>query len=218
MAPPRDSRIPAAPELEDAEARARQALGIQDRPVSRPIPPPRSGQPRPRHRFVQDGEVPVVVLHNTPKAADAAPANRIRAAEDALEAERASHAETARALRDAEAAVQALETKLAHAELAHTEALAAEREARERAEQALRDALAAAAPAMTGMADAPLAPAADKPRRGRPRKVVEPIEAIAADKPRRGRPRLNAAPSAPKQREPKPVKWWLPKRPTRGKA
>ncbi len=194
MAPPRDTRTPGASDLEDTEARVRQALGVQDRSVSRPMQH-RAGQPRPRHRFVQDGEVPVVVL-NTPKNADTPSASRIQAVEAALDAERTARADAERSLREAEATIQALRTKLAHAELAHGEALATEREARERAEQALREATAA--------------PATEEPLA---RGIV--AAATAPEKPKRSRRPAGTAAAAAKTREPRPVKWWLPKRPVR---
>ena len=51
-----------------------------------------------------------------------------------LDAERAAHGQTKRALAEAHSAAQALQTRLTHADLAHRDALAAERQARDAAD------------------------------------------------------------------------------------
>ena len=47
--------------VDPAESRMREALGLRGQPVGR-TPQQRPEQARQRHRFVRDGEVPVVVL------------------------------------------------------------------------------------------------------------------------------------------------------------
>lgn len=61
---------------------------------------------------------------------------RISELEASLEAEKAAHAATRRILHEAQLSAQALQTRLTHAELAHSDFLAAERQAREAAEAA----------------------------------------------------------------------------------
>lgn len=173
----------------------RQALGLRDdggtpRPVQRREPEVRG------RRFVRDGEVPVVVLNaSKDPGASAHPSaqNRVAAVEAALRAERAAHERTEQALKEALAAAERLETKLAHAGLAHGEALAAERASRESAERARDEALAAKAALEAQLAE--LTP----PTRARSRVVGGENQATPRQKP----------PSATK-REPQPVKWWLP--------
>src|SRR3954451_21566882 len=105
------------------EERIRRALGLkagggqthQQRPE----------QARQRHRFVTDGAVPVVMLNRTERESGGLK-EKLEAAEAALEAERTAHAATRRALQEAQAAHQALQTRFGHAELARSEALAAE--------------------------------------------------------------------------------------------
>ncbi|HEY0205927.1 MAG TPA: hypothetical protein VGC15_17440 [Acetobacteraceae bacterium] len=111
----------------------RRALGLQG--SGRPVAQQRPDQARARHKFVQDGGVPVVVLNRSEDATAPFKA-RISELEASLEAEKAAHAATRRALHDAQLAGQALQTRLTHAELAHSDFLAAERQAREAAEVA----------------------------------------------------------------------------------
>jgi len=178
----------------------RQALGLSEDGAVPRLPQRREPDVRGR-RFVRDGEVPVVVLNPARDAAATGPAtphSRIAAAEAALKAERLAHQQTEQALKDAQAAVGRLETKLAHAEMAHGEALAAERASRESAERARDEALAARAALEARVAE--LTPV-ERPRRGR-KPAAAPATKPAA-KPRRKTAEAN-------QREPKPVKWWLP--------
>ena len=137
----------------------------------------RADQARARHKFVQDGGVPVVML-NSRGDQDSAVKGRVSELEAQLEAERAAHAATRRLLQEAQANIQGLQTRLAHAELAHRDALA-------NAQQLLDASLEAAKV---------VAPA--------PRKVVKksPIERL------------------PRDREPKPVKWWTPTYRAKSKA
>jgi hypothetical protein len=152
-------------------------------------------------RFVKDGQVPVVVLSSKDHSAEAAaPVNRAAAAEAALRGERALRDRAERALQQAQATLQQLQTKLAHAELAHGEALAAERQRREAAEQALQD---------SQVARAALQEQLDLQVRARP-EPEPPAEAPSGRRPRRRvmKPRMSTDATA--RREPKPVKWWLP--------
>lgn len=120
------------------EMRVRRALGLG--PANGGFPNSTEGGPqalapqasstRPRHpeakqdrrRFVQDGEVPVVVVRREQRQA---PNLRVMELEAALAAERAARGAAARALEAAHAAIQSLQTRLTHAELAHAEAMAA---------------------------------------------------------------------------------------------
>lgn len=182
----------------------RQALGLRgDAPGERP--PQRREQDRRVRRFVRDGEVPVVVLNTSRDHGPDGPppVNRIAAAENALRSERGARERAERSLKEAMATSQHIQTKLAHADLAHNEALAAERAGRERAEAALAEAIAArdsleqrlaemtqaqlrvsaATPGIGDGGDTPTKAAPTKPRR---KAAVRP------------------------EREPEPVKWWLP--------
>lgn len=178
------------PELQGSEeARMRHALGLHDDGAYRRPAQRREHEARGR-RFVKDGEVPVVVLNGpreAPPPAAAAPANRMAEVEEALKAERLAHER-------AQAGVERLETKLAHAEMAHAEALAAERQAREAAEVALSEAAIA--------------------RQALENRVAE-LEAIFADAGTRRRKPASAGARSKRladqpPAEPEPVKWWLP--------
>ena len=187
--PDSDENSPLSPiDAQATENRMRRALGLQG-PTRQP-PQQRADQVRPRHRFVQDGGVPVVVLNSRgdtdPTAVFKA---RVAELEAALEAERTAHGATRRLLHEAQATVQAQQTRLAHAELAHSEALAVERTARQAAEEGLQ----------ARLASEPLAS---------PPAAVPPLPAVAKPKPAaRKEPRT---PRISKVKEPQPVKWWLP--------
>ena len=173
----------------------RQALGLRDdggsaRPMQRREPDTRG------RRFVKDGEVPVVMLSaakDTGAAAQPSAQNRVATAEAALRAERVAHERTEQALKDALSAVERLETKLAHAELAHGEALAGERASRESAERERDEATAARA-----ALEARLAELSAPPPRARGRATGAGIK-----------PASRKTATVP-EREPQPVKWWLP--------
>jgi len=107
----------------------RRALGLKGTRPSYPAQQ-RPEQARTRHRFVQDGEVPVEIVTGS-RASDAAPDGRIAALQGALDGERTARASTERALVEAQATLRSLQAKLAHAERAHGEALAFEQRARE---------------------------------------------------------------------------------------
>ena len=139
MIPPERKNVaPQAPDWETSEAQARQSLGIPARTVVR-SPQLRPDQVRQRHRFVQDGECPVVVLNSLRDRGGVAD-RQVQAAQAALAAERTARADSERSLRDAEATIKYLQTQLAHAELARGEALATEQAARVSMASALREA------------------------------------------------------------------------------
>ena len=150
------------------------------------------GSPR-RHRFVQDGEVPVTVVRpradgapDLSRAAAVSPVNRLEAVQESLAAEQAARATAERALEEAQATIRALQTRMSHLELARDEALAHLQQVRAQAD------LAAAR-----TAEAP----ADAERRAIPEPpVIEPVARIAR-RPKRAEPVVEA--------EPEPVKWWL---------
>ena len=188
--PDSDENLPLSPsDTQATENRMRRALGLQG-PTRHP-PQQRADQVRPRHRFVQDGGVPVVVLNSRGDNDPAAPfKTRVAELEAALEAERTAHGATRRFLHEAQATVQAQQTRLAHAELAHSEALAAERSARQAAEDSLQARLAEAEQPLPAPAVVPPSPAVAKPK-------------LAARK-------VPRTPRVSKAKEPQPVKWWLP--------
>lgn len=219
----RESRSsePLGAEALAVETRMRRALGLS------PGAGPQTAQQRPeqaraRHRFVQDGGVPVVMLNHKPDQ-DAALRERVGALEAQLEAERAAHAGTRRMLTEQQASYQALQTRLVHAELAHTEALETERRLRLAAQQALvdvqpaparhgrptglRPVLAAIIPEDSPEVTEVVAPPAVKRGRGRPK-----LETVSPEKPKRGRPRIHPV------AEPKPVRWWTPSFKAKSKA
>ena len=76
--------------------------------------------PRHRHRFVQDGQVPVVVLN--PQHRRAEDRTAVADLERAIAAERETRREAETALKQAEELIRQLQTRLAHAELARIEA------------------------------------------------------------------------------------------------
>ncbi len=137
-----------SPEEED-EARMRRALGTLEGNRGR-----QDGHhgPRPARQFAQDGDVPVVRLSGRKDPGVAASAKL----EEALQTERAAREMAETALRQANATIQALQTKIAHAEIAHAEALAAERR---NAEQAIAAAAAVPAPVQAKPAKPPQAQA-----------------------------------------------------------
>ncbi|MBV8911881.1 MAG: hypothetical protein JOZ05_02440 [Acetobacteraceae bacterium] len=176
-----DQQQPLSLDSQVDEERIRRALGLKGNGSHQQRPE----QARHRHRFVSDGAVPVVVLNRTERESGGLK-EKLEAAEAALETERAAHAATRRALLEAQAANQALQTRLGHAELAHNEALAAEREGRRAAEDALAALRAEAA--LRVEIEAP-APAAE------PKPVVRKLRM----------PRLPKV-----EKEQKPVRWWTP--------
>lgn len=149
-----DSLTPDHGSMQAAEQKMREALAQmsrRDAPAERAsdtpraamtTPPARPSTPRPtqgrpsndrpspnghRHRFVQDGEVPVVMVSNGGGLSRAPAENRTPSSRPAttvdVAAERSARERAERALRDAQNMIRDLETKLAHAELARTEAV-----------------------------------------------------------------------------------------------
>jgi hypothetical protein len=238
--------------MDDAEQQMRRALGLYgDAPRPRPEtersdPAQRSGggfmQGVHRRRFVQDGEVPVtVVRRDTPDAAhpgsgQAAPtSSRLQRVEAALAAETAGRERAERALHEAQAAVQALQTKIGHNDLAKNEATAASKRHLDEI-VALKEEIAAGAERLleaetraTDIEEDMRVMRAELTEERRARKLAErllreatdeaaapePFEIAAAPRPReqieriparRGRPpTVHAEPEV----EPEPVKWWL---------
>lgn len=121
-----------ASHMQDVEAQMRKALGLfgaprrqeQERPNQAP-PPRQTGGFTPsnghKRRFVQDGEVPVTVLHGRRDHPADAPTNRLEAAESVAAAEHAARERAERALAEANATIHDLQTKLGHASLTQAE-------------------------------------------------------------------------------------------------
>jgi hypothetical protein len=191
---------PAPNAAPDEEDRMRQALGLRgDQSNERPTP--RREPLRGPHRFVKDGEVPVVVLSPSREHGPdgPAPVNRVAAAEAALRSERVAREWAERTLRETQTTLQHVQTKLAHADLAHGEALAAERRGREQAEAGLAEAIAARETLELRLVEMA---AAQPPGAEDRTELVKPSQAALV------KPRRKAANAA--EREPQPVKWWLP--------
>ncbi|MBN9560505.1 MAG: hypothetical protein J0H14_07210 [Alphaproteobacteria bacterium] len=178
----------------------RQALGLRGDQSNERLTPRREPLRGP-HRFVKDGEVPVEVLSPSREHGPGGPApvNRIAAAEAALRSERVARERAERSLRETQATLQHVQTKLAHADLAHGEALAAERRGREQAEAALAEAIVAREALELRLAEMVAAS---------PPQPESPPEAAKSSQPTLVKPRRKA--TNPAEREPQPVKWWLP--------
>ncbi len=156
------------------------------------------GQSSPRrHRFVQDGEVPVTVVRarsehppELSRAAAASPVNRIDALQESLVAEQAARAMAERALEEAQGSIRTLQTRLSHLELARDEAVAQAQHFQAQAEAAqaqLRAAMEAAERHLRPDPQAPK-PAASADRIARVKRAKQAVEPDV---------------------EPEPVKWWL---------
>jgi len=238
--------------MTSVEERMRRALGLTSgrdgrsaaaQPESPHAAPPRhsagrSASDKPRHRFVQDGAVPVTLVNrHRPDEANAPPASR-GAVVTALQDERAARGRAERSLQETLATVHDLQTKLGHAELAHREAaeaaktaseaaqaahaamdrLRAEHQEREdRWQQDLVDERAARSVAEAALAETvrahEQAEQARPPAPGRKpalRELQDAMTAPAAKPPAKtAAKRTRKAASKPKEREPQPVKWWL---------
>lgn len=189
----------------------------------------RSSADKPRHRFVQDGAVPVTILNrHRPDEADGLSASHA-AIEATLQDERIARIKAERSLQETLATVHDLQTKLGHAELAHREALATAQAGRaeadafraEHEEQELRWTQDLAAErAARAAAEAALAEAASA--RG-PAKRTRPSTSAAlplldlqdasllpeAAAPAKATAKRERKAAQPRQRELQPVKWWL---------
>jgi hypothetical protein len=191
---------PAPNAAPDEEDRMRQALGLRgDQSNERPTP--RREPLRGPHRFVKDGEVPVVVLSPSREHGPdgPAPVNRVAAAEAALRSERVAREWAERTLRETQTTLQHVQTKLAHADLAHGEALAAERRGREQAEAGLAEAIAARETLELRLVEMAAA---------QPPGAEDRTELVKPSQPALVKPRRKAGNQS--EREPQPVKWWLP--------
>jgi hypothetical protein len=183
-----------------------------------------------RHRFVQDGEVPVVLAkHAGPggvatlvaRGGNAAPGtNRVAALSADLGMERAARERAEKGLSQAIATVRDLQTKLAHAELARTEAVEAVRVLQERvvtmrtahqeraeranaelaAERRLREAAEAALQTAQAAAEAAAKDAAP---------TQAALKAVRTVKPPGQRASVKKTAVPRNVREPKPVRWWV---------
>jgi hypothetical protein len=233
-----------APPMDDAEQQMRRALGLYgDTPRSRPESErSESGQRAGggggfmqgvhRRRFVQDGEVPVTVVH--PGGGQQGPtSSRLQRVEAALVAETAGRDKAERALHDAQATVQALQTKMGHNDLAKSEAVAASKRHLEEL-VTVREELAASAERLREVeervrdAEEELSNLrGDLIEERRARKLAERLLREATEEPalagaheeavahapleripaRRGRPPAVHAPEPEDESE--PVKWWL---------
>jgi hypothetical protein len=238
--------------MDDAEQQMRRALGLYgDAPRPRSDSDRSESGQRPgggfmqgvhRRRFVQDGEVPVtVVRRDTPDAAHPSTgqqgptSSRLQRVEAALAAETAGREKAERALHEAQAAVQALQTKMGHNDLAKNEAVAASKRIGEEI-VTLREELAAAAERLREVeAHAQVAEEelhslrAELVEERRARKLAERLLREATEEPafvvaqedppvhhtpgpveripaRRGRP---PSVQAEPEEEAEPVKWWL---------
>jgi hypothetical protein len=227
-----EARIRRAWGLDGEAARVRLPERVEPQPAARPVE--RFTPSVHKRRFVQDGEVPVTLVHGLTgvrrehqeagAARVAAPTNRLEVAETALAAEITSREKAEKALAEAQAMVQQLQTKLGHADLARQDAVVAlQRESETitdlRAALADAEARAAAAEAARVVADNVLATAHVR--------VPDSEATVVRPEPvRRGRkPKAQAAPGgqataasansadAASMREPQPVRWWVtPKR------
>ena len=201
------NRAPLAPQHAQTDAQSdelkmRRSLGLMGKGQPQ-TPQQRPDQARARHRFVQDGGVPVVVLNHRTDETQALK-ERITEVERQLETERAMHASTRRTLNESQAAVQALETRLVHAGLAHKDALEQERRALTAAQQALSEALAGSPRRRVAPAVAPEVAESAVETAIVPARFMDEPAGEAAPKAKRGRPRTRPIP------EPKPVRWWTP--------
>ena len=194
---------PAASDDETAESRMRLALGLRGAAsTAGHAPQQRADQARARHKFVQDGGVPVVMLNRShDQDALGTLKARVTELERHLDQERTAHAATKRLVAEAQANLQQEKTRFAHAELAHADALAAAARAAEAgtAARELEADTAARAleasqrrPAMAAAVTNPDAPA--KPKRGRPPRKPA-IDRASLERPAKAE---------------KPVRWWTP--------
>lgn len=219
-----DSTAQDAAHLQQDEANMRRALGMlggatrtqPSGPVERRAPSfnngghggGHSGGPATRrHRFVQDGDVPVTVVRpRGDHAADplrppnTSPVNRLDALQESLAAESSARASAERALEEAQSFIRTLQTKLSHLELARDEAVAL---AHSRAEEVA--ALSAEVASAAVLAEP--APSTPEPvTKAKPAAAfAETVESPEAPRVARGR-RPKLVEVGP---EPEPVKWWI---------
>lgn len=178
-------------------ARQQQPSQARDRRPATPL----SSTPR-RHRFIQDGDVPVTVMRTRADgaaepslAANGSPVNRLETVQTALAAEHTARERAERALEEAQGVIRDLRTKLAHMELAREEAVAQRN-------------LAEAAQIAEAAADAalPTVPAAATVEARVPRASTRAPKRLAVPRPPRP------------EKEPQPVKWWVKPRAKKAEA
>jgi len=107
--------------LRATETQMRRALGLESTSRQPAVAAPTSasvGPHRPTRRFVRDGEVAVSVIHH-----DAAVATKqLEVARQTIQSQTAAREQAERRLTEAQEAIRALQTQLAHARLARDEA------------------------------------------------------------------------------------------------
>lgn len=209
-------------ETDEAEARMRAALGLFGRNTTGHHAPQDNhhahADRRPaaattgarRHRFVQDGEVPVSVVRGPRRehaphvtAGRATPAESDRLAEDVAH-ERAAREQAERRLAEAQNLIRSLQTRVGHAELERDQAVAELRALQARA--SAEDLRARNRPSSESVT-APAA-ATDSVRRQSAERAADEEQArdIRTRGRRRSRPEVEAQLELA---EPEPVKWWL---------
>lgn len=163
----------------------RRALGLQDKSSPRPQPnhsaPVFNGSHRPPHRFVRDGEVPVVHLDNHPHGESGG--NQLEAARQTIRSLTAARELAERSLAQAETTIRDLRTKLAHERLARDEAVTrvgTERQTAEQAQTELVTERAARRQAEMRLAQVLHQQPTEAPSRGRPGRKVGRAGAAAA--------------------------------------
>jgi septal ring factor EnvC (AmiA/AmiB activator) len=209
--PPDDARSGAT------EAQMRRALGLLDETQIRSTPShsptTANGSHLQRRRFVQDGEVPVTVIHRDHRSDETAGTNQLESARQAIRAQAAARERAERLLAEAQAMLRDLQTKLAHERLAKDELIQradAEKQAREQALQSIRAELAAErlarqqAEAIARSAVEAQEIAAPARRDARPPPSGKRSPAVAGEVKRHRKSSGATKPGASK-----PVKWWL---------
>jgi hypothetical protein len=223
--PLKSDPTPFTDDQSEAEKGMRRALGLdrvapsQNRPSQHPVD-------RQKRRFVQDGEVPVVIAHGRRDhgmhsgdpllTTGSSPSNRIVIAEAAVKAEREARERAERSLAEAEAIIRDLRTKLGHATLALDEmrdtarrakdekqaaeaALAVERDARDTAEKVLQQATAKRRAVEDRIGETA--------RAGQSTVIAAKAGKIAREQ--AGAKSMAKASPRLKTKEPKPVRWWI---------
>lgn len=204
--------------LDVDELHMRETLGLNGRGRSQTRPQlsqtrqPLSGATKQRHRFVQDGEVQVTHITGL-RDNDASNVSRARIAtlESTLVTEQAARSRAETAVQAGLAQIHAIETKLAHVEMAAKDTIQTERKARIDAESALAAAVAGREEALLRVAELTESirqlNESVKQLQTETTKVKEPAKPVVRV------PKVRAAPRAktPRVKEPQPVKWWISK-------
>jgi hypothetical protein len=202
----------------------RRALGLEGHPSTAPAHQPSTAAPNGVHRghrrFVRDGEVPVTILHHEHN--EGSGTNKLDEARKALQDQIAAREHAERQLQEAQAAIENLQTHLAHERIAAHEAtqkaeaagleieqtlratreeLDGERHAHQQAKQQRDQAVAACQVAEDRLGDAMGSQNVQTPR-GTAR---HPKASSSAQK-----PRLRPAKAAEPDTESEFVEWWTP--------